>query len=334
MPDDHALGYGRDSNDLRPDLMRILVTGGAGFIGSHLCDRLVADRHEVWAVDNFHLGQRRNIAHLEAHPQFRFVELDVLDRAALAALFAQARFGAVFHLAANSDIPAGLSDPELDLRFNQLTTTAVLATMQSAGVRRLFFASTSAVFGDASAALHEDFGPLQPISLYGAGKLAAEAFISAYAHLFGIEAVVLRFPNVVGERATHGVIYDFFRKLERNPLELDVLGNGEQTKPYLYVGDLVDAIMIAWEKAPPPYAVFHASGIGATTVRDIARMVVEAAGRPETRIRYAGGERGWPGDVPQFRYDISRLQALGWTPRRHSTEAVRLAVERICANGF
>jgi UDP-glucose 4-epimerase len=252
----------------------------------------------------------------------------------LAALFAEARFDAVFHLAANSDIPAGLADPELDLRLNHLTTTTVLSTMQAAGVKRLFFASTSAVFGDQAAALHEDFGPLQPISLYGAGKLAAEAFISAYAHLFGIHAVVLRFPNVVGERATHGAIYDFFRKLERNPLELEVLGNGEQTKPYLYVGDLVDAILIAWEKAPPPHAVYHAAGIGMTSVREIAHMVVAAAGHPETRIRYTGGERGWPGDVPQFRYDISRLQALGWTPLRHSTEAVRLSVERICANGF
>jgi UDP-glucose 4-epimerase len=201
-------------------------------------------------------------------------------------------------------------------------------------VRRLFFASTSAIFGETTAILHEDFGPLQPISFYGASKLAAEAYVSVYANLFDIRAVILRFPNVVGERATHGVIYDFLRKLESNPKELEVLGDGNQTKPYLYVADLIDAILLAWEKATSPLAVYHAAGIGSTSVRDIADIVVAAAGTPSTRIRYAGGDRGWPGDVPKFDYDISRLQAIGWQPHRHSTDAVRFAVERISANGF
>jgi UDP-glucose 4-epimerase len=314
--------------------MRTLVTGGAGFIGSHLCDRLIAQGEEVWCVDNLHLGRRRNIAHLERSNGFHFLEQDVLDRDKLATLFVAANFEAVFHLAANSDIAAGVSDPELDLRLNQLTTTAVLAAMRRHGVRRLFFASTSAIFGEAPGRLHEDFGPLQPISFYGASKLAAEAYISTYAHLFGISAVMLRFPNVVGERATHGVIYDLLRKLEKNPAELEVLGDGNQTKPYLYVTDLIDAIMTAWEKSSGPLSVYHAAGIGETSVREIAEIVRAAAGRPDARIRYTGGDRGWPGDVPRFRYDITRLQALGWQPRRHSTDAVRHAVERVMANGF
>jgi UDP-glucose 4-epimerase len=139
---------------------------------------------------------------------------------------------------------------------------------------------------------------------------------------------------VVGERATHGVIYDLLRKLEKNPAELEVLGDGNQTKPYLYVTDLIDAIMTAWEKSSGPLSVYHAAGVGETSVREIAEIVRAAAGRPDARIRYTGGDRGWPGDVPRFRYDISRLQALGWQPRRHSTDAVRHAVERVMANGF
>src|SRR5712691_3855179 len=206
--------------------------------------------------------------------------------------------------------------------------------MQAHDVKRLFFASSSAIFGETEAVLHEDFAPLQPISFYGASKLAAEAYVSVFAHTLGGRAVVLRFPNVVGERATHGVIYDFLRKLEKDPAALDVLGDGNQTKPYLYVADLVDAILVAWEKSSGPVSVYHAAGIGATSVREIAQIVVAAAGRPDTAIRFGAGDRGWPGDVPQFSYDISRLQALGWQPQRHSTEAVRLAVERIRTNGF
>ncbi len=313
--------------------MRILVTGGAGFIGSHLCERLIGRGEQVWCVDNLRLGRRANIAHLAALPTFRFHELDVLDTPALAALFEQAGFDAVFHLAANSDIAAGAGDFRLDLQLNQLTTVAVLEAMQARGVKRLFFAGTSAIFGETDALLHEDYAPLEPISFYGASKLAAEAYISVCAHTFGVRAVVLRFPNVVGERATHGVIHDFLRKLAADPGRLEVLGDGNQSKPYLYVGDLIEAVLTAWDKAESAFAVYHAAGIGSTSVREIAETVVAAAGRPDTRIVYGGGDRGWPGDVPRFRYDTSRLQALGWRPQRHSTAAVRYAVERILANG-
>jgi UDP-glucose 4-epimerase len=314
--------------------MRTLVTGGAGFIGSHLCDRLLQQGSAVWCVDNLHLGRRRNIGHLDGNNNFRFIEMDVLDRPMLASLFTEVQFDAIFHMAANSDIAAGVADPGLDLRLNHLTTTAVLETMRAYNVKRLFFASTSAIFGETSVNLHEDFGPLQPISFYGASKLAAEGYISAYTHLFDMKAVILRFPNVVGERATHGILYDFLRKLEKNPNELEVLGDGNQTKPYLYVADLIDAIQLAWEKSSSPLSVYHAAGIGSTSVREIANLIVPAAGKPNTRIKYTGGDRGWPGDVPKFSYDTSRLQALGWQPRRHSTDALRFAIERILANGF
>ena len=314
--------------------MRTLVTGGAGFIGSHLCDRLLEQGEEIWCVDNLVLGRRRNIAHLEATPNFRFVEIDLLNEAAVTKLFADVRFDAVFHMAANSDIPAGVSNVRLDLERNQLTTIAILEAMKAHGVGQLFFASTSAIFGETSAVLHEDTCPLRPISFYGASKLAAEAYISVFAHTFGVRAVILRFPNVVGERATHGVIYDFLHQLEIHPNELKVLGDGKQTKPYLYVIDLIDAIITAWDKSDERFSVYHAAGIGQTSVREIAEVVVGAVGRPSTRIVFTGGDRGWPGDVPRFRYDISRIEALGWRPQRHSTDAVCFAVERILANGF
>src|SRR6202047_2005249 len=273
--------------------MRTLVTGGAGFIGSHLCERLLGRGVQVWCVDNLRLGRRRNIAHLAALPAFRFVELDVLDRPALGALFAQARFDAVFHLAANSDIAAGAGDFRLDLELNQLTTVAVLEAMQAHDVKRLFFASTSAIFGETEAVLHEDFAPRKPISFYGASKLAAEAYVSVFAHTFGGRAVVLRFPNVVGERATHGVIHDFLRKLDADRGKLEVLGDGNQSKPYLYVGDLVAAVLTAWDKAEGAFAVYHAAGIGTTSVRDIAEIVVAAAGRGgPVLVFYAGGGGG------------------------------------------
>src|ERR1700730_17963783 len=266
--------------------MRVVVTGGAGFIGSHLCERLLGRGEQVCCVDNLRLGRRRNIAHLAALPAFRFVELDVLDRPALGALFGEARFDAVFHLAANSDIAAGAGDFRLDLELNQMTTVAVLEAMQGHGVNRLFFASPSAIFGEPDALLHEDFAPLKPISFYGASKLAAEAYVSVFAHTLGGRAVVVRCPNVVGERATHGAIYDFLRKLETDPGKLEVLGDGKQSKPYLYVGDLVEAVLTAWDKAEGAFTVYHAAGIVTTPVRDIAEIVVAAAGRKDARLVY------------------------------------------------
>jgi UDP-glucose 4-epimerase len=314
--------------------MRFLVTGGAGFIGSHLCDRLLERGDKVWCVDNLRLGRRRNVAHLEGLPDFRFIEMDLLNRADLGGLFANERFDAVFHLAANSDVAAGPANTRLDLDLNLLTTITVLEAMQAHVVKRLFFASTSAIFGETESVLHEDFGPCRPISFYGASKLAAEAYISVFAYTLGIHAIVLRFPNVVGERATHGVVFDFLEKLKVDPSTLQVLGDGNQSKPYLYVRDLTDAILIAWDKAETPLSVYHAAGNGNTSVREIAEIVVDAAGSVDTRITYTGADRGWPGDVPHFHYDTTRLSALGWRPTRHSTEAVRYAVNRILANGF
>lgn len=314
--------------------MRTLVTGAAGFIGSHLCDRLLSQGHQVIGIDNLHLGHMRNISHLAGSSAFRFEQLDCLDKVGLERLFAVAGFEAVFHLAANSDIAAGNADRNLDLKLNELTTTAILEAMHLHGVRRLFFSSTSAVFGEHEKSLAEDDGPLQPISFYGASKLAAEAFISAYSFTLGIMSVIFRFPNVVGERSTHGAIYDFIDRLGKDKNVLKVLGDGRQTKPYLYVADLIDAIEIAWARPQTALAVYNAAGEGATTVKEIAEAVVAQFGAVDTQIVYAGGARGWPGDVPRFSYNTAKLRSLGWVPKRDSGAAVRLTIERIKANGF
>lgn len=239
------------------------------------------------------------------------------------------RFEAVFHLAANSDISLGNADHTLDLRLTFQTTVEVVEAMARHGVDRLFFASTSAVFGDTRQTLCETSSPMQPVSFYGAAKLASEAYISVFAHSFGMQARMLRFPNVVGERTTHGAVYDFITRLRQDPSRLRVLGNGKQTKPYLYVKDLVRAILTVWDRADEPLAVYHVAGEGLTSVREIVDIVVGEMGLAGIPIEYTGGDRGWVGDVPYFQYDCSKIRTLGFQPAHDSNQAVRVAVERI-----
>ena len=309
--------------------MRVLVTGGAGFIGSHLCDELLARGDDVWCLDNLYLGREENIRHLRGNERFRFHKADILERGELDRVFAASRPEIVFHLAANSDISLGNKDRSLDLRLNFLTTIEVLEAMQRHGAQRIFFASTSAVFGDNRQLLQEETGPLQPVSFYGASKLAAEAYLSVFARSFAYRVWILRFPNVVGERCTHGAVYDFIARLRKDPTRLDVLGDGAQTKPYLYVQDLVRAILMVCQYATEPLAVYHVAGEGLTTVRQIAETVLEEMGLRKTPIVYGGGKVGWVGDVPYFNYDSRKIKALGFAHCYDSTAAVRIAVRRI-----
>ncbi len=309
--------------------MRVLVTGGAGFIGSHLCDALVARGDDVCCVDNLYLGREANICHLAGNGRFRFRKVDILERPKFDEVFAEARPEMVFHLAANSDISLGSSDRSLDLRLTFLTTIEVLEAMQRHGVSRVFFASTSAVFGDTRELLKEDTGPLRPVSFYGASKLAAEAYLSVFAQSFGYRVSMLRFPNVVGERSTHGAVHDFITRLRKDPSRLDVLGDGSQTKPYLYVQDLVRAVLTVCDDASEQLAVYHVAGQGLTSVRQIAEIVLEEMELPHTPIVFGGGKVGWVGDVPYFNYDSSKIKSLGFVYRYDSTAAVRLAVRRI-----
>lgn len=307
--------------------MKILVTGGAGFIGSHLCDALIKRGYNLTVVDNLVLGRKENISHLLERSDFEFIEEDLLHEEAMRDIFKDGQFDMVYHLAANSDIQKGGKDPmvDYDLTFN--TTFHVLQYMKEFGVKKFFFASTSAIYGETYDVLNEDYGPLRPVSNYGAGKLASEAFISAFSSTYQIQTWITRFPNVVGERFTHGVIYDFIHKLQKNPAELVVLGNGEQCKPYVYVKDLVAGILHVVEHATDPYNVYMLGSDTRTKVKEIAAMVIEEMGL-EAKIKYTGGDRGWAGDVPEFRYDLSKVNRLGWKAAYTSNESVRLAIQK------
>lgn len=306
--------------------MKILVTGGAGFIGSHLCDVLIADGHNVTVVDNLVLGKVENIEHLIKNPNFRFMKEDLNNTPAMDMIFKDGEFDMVYHLAANSDIQKGGKDPMVDYQLTFNTTFNVLQMMKKYEVKKFFFASTSAIYGETYDVLNEDYGPLKPVSNYGAGKLASEAFISAFASTYHIQTWITRFPNVVGERFTHGVIYDFIHKLQKNPNELEVLGNGEQCKPYVYVKDLVAGIQFVINHSKDPYNVYMLGSDTRTKVKEIAAMVIEEMGL-NASIRYTGGDRGWVGDVPEFRYDLTKVNTLGWKASYDSNGAVRKAIQ-------
>lgn len=307
--------------------MRILITGGAGFIGSHLDDALIARGHQLTIVDNLVLGRKENIEHLIGNPNFRFFEADLLDMPKMREIFAEGKFDMVYHLAANSDIQKGGKNPMVDYNLTFNTTFNVLQFLKEFEIKKFFFASTSAIYGETYDVLNENYGPLKPVSNYGAGKLASEAFISAFSSTYDIQTWITRFPNVVGERFTHGVIYDFIHKLQKNPDELEVLGNGEQCKPYVYVKDLVEAILFVIDHACDKYNVYMIGSDSRTKVKEIAAMVIEEMGL-NAKIRYTGGDRGWVGDVPEFRYNLTKINKLGWTAPHNSNESVRLAIQK------
>lgn len=309
----------------------ILLTGAAGFIGSHLCDRLLQSGHTVTGIDNFVRGTRHNLQHAFCSPGFRLIEADLSDLNALRRVIHQSSppFDVVWHLAANSDIGAGVADPTVDHRDTFLTTFNTLQIMRDLSIRRIAFASTSAIYGNISVPLGENIGPLFPISNYGAMKLASEASISAAVESFLERAWIFRFPNVIGPRATHGIIYDLLHKIAAKPDALEVLGNGLQQKPYLHVSELVDAMLFIEENSSEPLNYFN---IGPTDegvqVRFIAETVIRQAA-PDLPIRYTGGTKGWVGDVPKFQYSVEKLARLGWRPAMTSAQTVARAVAEI-----
>ena len=231
-------------------------------------------------------------------------------------------------MAANSDIQKGGKEPSIDFNDTLLTTRAILEGMRKANVKNMFFASTSAVYGEMlDVELTEETGGIKPVSYYGGAKLASEALISSYVSMCDMNAVIFRFPNVIGPRLTHGAVFDFIRKLRKNPRELEILGNGTQCKPYIYVLDLVDAIVKLTEDFKPGEDVYNISVKSeGTTVTHIAEIVVDVLGLENVEFKYTGGDRGWKGDVPRFAYDISKVLATGWEPKHTSDEAVRQTV--------
>lgn len=312
--------------------MKILVTGGAGFIGSHLTDKLLAQGHEVVVVDNLSLGRKTNLNEALKSNKFTFIEENLLNYDALNAIFKENNFEIVFHLAANSDIAQSHDNPNVDLENTFMTTYNTLKAMKENGVKKIVFASTSAIYGDSKGAIiDENYSPLFPTSHYGAGKLASEGFIASFAENYGIQAWITRFPNVVGERATHGVIFDFIKKLKKNPSELEVLGDGMQYKPYLYVKDLVKAILFVFENTNEKINYYNIGVESRTRVKTIAEMVISEMGL-NADIRYTGGARGWIGDVPEFNYCLDKIHKLGWHAKISSDEAVKKSVQYILEN--
>jgi UDP-glucose 4-epimerase len=312
---------------------KCLVTGAAGFIGSHLVDQLLARGLTVLGLDNLKLGRLSNLDKALAHPRFKFVRLDVNDwEPCLDLVRAESETGSfdvVWHLAANSDIRAGVADPDVDLRDTFLTTHHLLKVMRTLKIPRMAFASSSAVYGVHPGLMREDAGPLFPISNYGAMKLASEAALSAALESFLERVWIFRFPNVVGSRSTHGAIFDFVQKLKANPGELEVLGDGSQQKPYFHVAGLIEAMMFITDHASEPLNYFNIGTAGSvTSVTYIAQAVVSGLA-PKARIRYTGGKKGWVGDVPQFNYSVEKLAKLGWSPRLTSDQAVDQAVHEM-----
>jgi UDP-glucose 4-epimerase len=306
-----------------------LVVGGAGFIGSHVVERLLADRDEhrrVVVYDNLASGSLSRLPALGVDDRLSFVEADVADLPRLSETAHDA--DVCFHFAANPDIAAAAHDPAIDFREGTQLTQNVLEALRTAEVPRLVYASGSGVYGDlGETEVDEDHGPMLPISTYGASKLGCEALISAYQHMFGLAASVFRFANVVGPRQTHGVTYDFVRRLLADPTHLDVLGDGSQSKSYIHVEDVVDAMMLISGQEAPGFEVFNVGTDEYITVREIAQLVVERLGLADVAIAYGSDRRGWKGDVPVVRFSSTRIRARGWSNRYSTAAALTDAID-------
>ncbi len=309
--------------------MKALITGGAGFIGSHLADLLISKDYSVIAVDNLSLGTIDNMHHLTHHKKFKFIKEDLLHLDRLKDIFQKNKFDTVFHLAANSDIAESAGNPGTDLENTFMTTWNTLECCRLFHVKKFVFASTSAVYGNATRTLSEEAGTFSPVSYYGAGKLASEGFISAYSSMSDIQSWIIRFPNVAGERMTHGIIYDFIKKLKSNPKRLVVLGDGNQKKPYIYVKDLVEAMFFIYQTSKEKLNHYNVGVKDQTSVTEIAKIVCDEMRLKNVKLKYTGGSTGWKGDVPHYKYDLKKLNALGWRAKYSSAEAVRLAVRSV-----
>jgi len=306
------------------------VTGCAGFIGSTLVDRLLEAGHDVVGYDDFSTGQTEFVAAAGRAPRFRLVRGDTLDASALTGAMRGSDF--VFHLAANADVRHGTEHPRRDLEQNTIATYNVLEAMRANGIRRMAFSSTGSIYGEPEVFPTPETAPF-PVqtSLYGASKLAAEGLIAAYCEGFGMQACIFRFVSILGERYTHGHVFDFYRQLREHPERLDVLGDGRQRKSYLYVQDCIDAMLLATSKAADKVGVFNLGADEYCQVDDSIGWICEHLGLAPKRV-YAGGSRGWIGDSPFIFLDCSRIRALGWKPSLTIRDGVIRTLRYLQAN--
>lgn len=308
--------------------MKVFITGGAGFIASHLVDKLIDLGNEVTVFDNLSSGKIDFIKHHFNNNKFEFIEGDILNLENLINIISG--YDIVFHFAANPDARMGISQTDLDLKLETIATYNILESMRRNNIKKIVFSSSGTIYGDTPIMpLSEDYGPVLPISLYGAGKLASEGLISAFCGTFNMQAWIFRFANIIGDRATHGVIYDFVKKLLNNPSYLDILGDGNQKKPYLHVSDCIDGILYALKHSNNQLNLFILGCDTFTSVNKIAQLIIEEMNLDNVEFRYSGGDRGWPGDVPQVRFNCDRINKLGWKARYSSDDAVTIAVKSI-----
>lgn len=305
-----------------PTKNKILVTGGAGFIGSHLVDCLTEKGNKITVFDNLSSGKIGFIENHLENPDFTLIKGDLLDHKAIER--ACKDIDLVFHVAANPDVRLGASDTKIHFDQNILATYNLLDAMRKNSVKKVAFTSTSTIYGEAHIMpTPENYGPLLPISLYGASKLACEALITSYSHTFDMQAWIFRFANIVGPRSTHGITVDFIRKLQENPTQLEILGDGKQEKSYLHVSECVDAILFAIDKSKEDVNIFNIGSEDTISATGIGRAIVEEMKLSEVKFIYTGGSRGWKGDVPRMRLDIEKLKDIGWKPAYTSERSVR-----------
>jgi UDP-glucose 4-epimerase len=306
--------------------MTVLVTGGAGFIGSHLVDTLLERGKVVRVFDNMSTGNELYLERWKGNEKCNFIKGDLTKPSEVNYILEGC--DTIYHLAANPEVRSWLASPDDQFKQNVEATFNLLEDIRkNGGINLLVFTSTSTVYGEATQIpTPETYAPLKPISNYGASKLAAEAMICSYASMYGFQSVIYRMANIVGPRSGHGVIYDFIEKLRKDPLKLDVLGDGTQSKSYLYVEDCIEGMIYGAETTNEDVEILNIGSEDRVTVLEIARIVIEEMGLEGAEIELTGGVdggRGWKGDVKLMQLDMSRLKTLGWTPKRSSAEAVR-----------
>jgi UDP-glucose 4-epimerase len=311
-------------------MKKAIVTGGAGFIGSHVVDRLLADGYHVKVIDNLSTSTDEYIKLHEGETGFEFVNMDILDLEGLKREFSG--FDVVFHFAANADIRGGLTDTHRDLEQNTIGTYNVLEAMRLNSINEILFASSAAVYGEPEVFPTPEDIQLIQTSFYGASKLGGEALIQAFCEGFGFRGWIFRFVSVVGERHPHGVTFDFFHKLKKDPHNLEIIGDGKQRKSYMYIGDCIDGIMLAYEKAEGKVNIFNLGWEEYINVKMVADIITDELGLADVEYEYTGGSRGWVGDSPLVHLSIEKLKKLGWQPQVSCEEGIRRTVRWLKEN--
>lgn len=310
---------------------KYFITGGAGFIGSHLVDRLISQGKQVVVYDNLSSGNLANLKNVLKNKNFKFIKGDLIDYKKLKKSIKTS--SVVFHLASNTNMIKGNAKTDVDLNDSIIGTRNLLEAMRTSGIKNIYFASSGSVYGNADApVLIESYGPLLPISLYGAGKLAAEGLVSAFCELFDMKACIFRFGNICGHRIKRGVVYDFIVKLKKNPKELLILGDGNQSKNYLLVDDCIDGMFEIFQKSKKQYDTFNIGNDVYADVNSIADIVVKEMNLSGVKYKHTAGKGGWKGDIPVSHFNIDKARNLGWKPKYDSAQTVKIAARRILDN--